>query len=844
MPEQSFPLDIDPSPGEKLDGDWVLSRFLGYTESLGLELYPAQEEAILEISQGNNVILNTPTGSGKSLVAMAACFAALSYGERAYYTAPIKALVSEKFLHLCRVFGPNNVGMMTGDATVNRGAPIICCTAEILSNLALRQGAEADLEWVIMDEFHYYSDRERGVAWQIPLLTLPQARFLLMSATLGDTRLFEEELTRLTNAKTTLVSSTERPVPLDYAYVETPLHETIADLLKENRAPVYIVHFSQRAASEQAQKLTSMDFLSKEQKGELREEIKTTRFDSPFGKELVRFIPHGIGVHHAGMLPKYRLLVEKLAQRGLLKVICGTDTLGVGVNIPLRTVLFTQLCKYDGDKVKLLKVRDFHQIAGRAGRRGFDTLGSVVVQAPEHVVENLAAKRKAAGDPKKLRKLRPKKEPEFGYAHWDRSTFSKLQSSAPEPLRSRFIVSAGMVLNVLARPDQSGCRALKNLIRESHETPVEKHRHGRDAFSVFRALVQAGIIEISQAGVHVAADLQDDFSLNQALSLYAVQVIESLDREDRNYALIALTVVESILENPGTILKRQVDTLKGRRVLELKHAGVEYDERMEELEKVTYPKPEKEFLWATFEVFQKAHPWILGNSIAPKSIARDMYEMGLSFNAYVKEYSLSRAEGVLLRYLSEAYRVLMHTVPESSKTDELLDIIDWLGGELEAADASLIEEWQRLSDPAAYLARLEKAEEGPDKEDITADPRAFTVLLRNEVWRVVVALSKRELGRVVELLSALGGIACGWDEARLEVALAPYFEEYETVRIDPAARSPRHLVLEKEPDTWFVRQALVDPEEDLGWALTFRVDLAKSREKGSPVLCLTEILAG
>jgi len=829
---------------EKLNGEWILTEFLSYVEQIGMELYPAQEEAILEISEGNNVILNTPTGSGKSLVALAACFAALSYGERAYYTAPIKALVSEKFLSLCRVFGPDNVGMMTGDASVNHDAPIICCTAEILSNLALREGKRADVEWVVMDEFHYYSDRDRGVAWQVPLLSLPQARFLLMSATLGDTSFFESEIAELTGKPTKLVQSTDRPVPLDFAYVETPLHETISDLLKEGRAPVYIVHFAQRAASEQAQKLTSMDFLTREQKLVIRDELKNFRFDSPFGKELARFIPHGIGVHHAGMLPKYRLLVEKLAQRGLLKVICGTDTLGVGVNIPLRTVLFTQLCKYDGSKVKILSVRDFQQIAGRAGRRGFDTQGSVVVQAPEHVIENLSARRKAQGDAKKLRKLRPKKAPERGFAPWDDKTLEKLRTSEPEALHSRFQVSSGMVLNVLCRQEENGCRALRSLIRDCHDKTDKKYHHGRSALSVFRALVEADIVEMHESGVRVNADLQDDFSLNQALSLYAVEVIETLDREDRNFALIALSVIESILENPGAILSRQMDTLKGRRLLELKHAGVEYDERMEELEKVTYPKPEKEFLWATYEVFAKEHPWVFGHSIAPKSIARDMYEQGLSFNAYIKEYGLQRAEGVVLRYLSEAYRVLQRTVPEAAKTEELLDIIEWLGGELTSADASLLEEWQKMSDPDFAKKALSGEPDEPEEEDITRDARAFTVLIRNEVWRIVQALAKKDFERASVSLRSLSQKDSGWTLERLSEALAPFFEEYEMMRTDPAARSPKHLSVEKDGGSWQLTQSLVDPEEDLGWSLSLVVDLDASKEAGRPMMQLTDVMSG
>ncbi len=842
-PSPSAPLDLRlPPEADATMADWLLSQFLAYVESVGLELYPAQEEAILEVTSDKNVILNTPTGSGKSLVALAACFSSLARGRRAFYTAPIKALVSEKFLALCRIFGAHNVGMMTGDASVNRDAPVICCTAEILSNLALREGSEADVDWVVMDEFHYYSDRDRGVAWQAPLLSLPQARFLLMSATLGDTKLFEKTLTQLTGAETVLVKSSERPVPLDFSYVETPLHETIQKLLEESRAPIYIVHFAQTAAIEQAQKLTSLDFLTREQKLRLREELKGFRFDSPFGKELSRFIPHGIGVHHAGMLPKYRLLVEKLAQQGLLKVICGTDTLGVGVNIPLRTVLFTQLCKYDGDKTKILSVRDFQQIAGRAGRRGFDDRGSVVVQAPEHVIENLQMTRKAAGDPKKLRKMHMKKPPERGFAPWDAATLEKLRTSEPEALVSRFGVGHGMLLNVLCREHEDGCRAMKRLINDSHETSKQKFRHKKTALALFRALVEANIVERFPGGVRVHADLQQDFSLHQALSLYAVEVIDSLDREDRSYALLALTVIESIVENPGAILKRQVDTLKARKLAELKQKGVEYDERMEELEKVFYPQPEREFLYGTFDLFAKQHPWVLGQNIAPKSIARDFFELGLSFNGYVKEYGLERAEGVLLRYLSEVYRVLERTVPEHAKTPELQDLIDWLAAELRAADASLLEEWERLNDPEHAALPSEEKDEGPT--DITRDRRAFTVLLRNAVWRVVQAVARHDYAAVAEHLHALSGGTSRWAPEELENTFAPYFTEYELLRTDPAARSPRHVRLDLDADEPRLTQVLEDPEGDLGWALEFAVDLAASRDSGSPVLRLEKVLNG
>ena len=448
-------------------------------EEQGISLYPAQEEALLEIVTGANVILSTPTGSGKSLVAIGAHAAALARGERTFYTAPIKALVSEKFFALIDVFGADKVGMLTGDAAVNETAPIICCTAEILANIALRSGARADVGTVVMDEFHFYADPDRGWAWQVPLVELPQAQFLLMSATLGDVTFFRDDLTRRTGRPTALVTSVERPVPLHYRYVLTPLHETIAELLSTHEAPVYVVHFTQASAVERAQALMSVNVTGREEKQAIAELIGNFRFTAGFGKTLSRLVRHGIGVHHAGMLPRYRRLVETLAQAGLLKVICGTDTLGVGINVPIRTVLFTALTKYDGVRTRGLKAREFHQIAGRAGRAGYDTVGTVVAQAPEHEVENARLLARAGDDVKKRRRIVRKKAPE-GFVGWSDKTFERLQNAQPEPLTSHFVVTHAMVLNVISRPGDAFA-AMRHLLEDNHEprdAPAPAHPSG------------------------------------------------------------------------------------------------------------------------------------------------------------------------------------------------------------------------------------------------------------------------------------------------------------------------------------------------------------------------------
>ena len=828
----------------------ILDAFLAYVNERKLELYPAQEEAILELLEGSNVILNTPTGSGKSLVAEAAHFDALVRGERSFYTSPIKALANEKFFALVRTFGADNVGLMTGDATVNRDAPIICATAEVLSNLALAEGPRADVDLAILDEFHYYADRERGVAWQIPLLTLPNTRFLLMSATFGDPEPFQKHLEALNGKRTAVVRSTHRPVPLDFTYAETALHETVHKLVDKGKHPIYLVNFTQRACAEEAQNLMSMDYCSKEEKKRINEALVGARFDSPYGKELQRFIRHGIGIHHAGLLPKYRLIVEKLAQKGLLKIISGTDTLGVGVNVPIRTVLFTKLCKFDGVSTTILSVRDFQQISGRAGRKGYDDEGSVVAQAPEHVIENLKLEAKAGSDPGKKRKIVRKKPPDWGYVHWDKATFDRLVTALPEPLVSRFSVSHGMVVSVLAREEDGGCMALAHLVKASHERHAHKRALGRTAFEMFKSLKEADILDVTfddegRRKIVVNTDLGEDFSIHHALSLYLLDTAKLLTPSDPAYELDLLTLVESILENPDIILRRQLDKLKGDKVGEMKAAGVEYDDRMAELEKMDYPKPQAEFIYGTFNAFAAKHPWVKADNIRPKSIAREMYENFMSFSEYVREYGLERVEGVLLRYLSDVYKALVQTVPKWARTDAVDDVATYFGAIVRQVDASLLDEWERMKNPEARIELRPQSDElEPEgSKDVTKDKRGFLVLVRNEIFRFVRALSRRDYVEAARVMSSPepGEAPMGAEvreAARIEAELAPFYADHPSIRVDPEARAPKFLVVEQGDTTWTVRQTILDPEEDNDWFFEAKVDLGRSREAARPVLVL------
>ena len=821
-------LPVDPDP------DALFDAFSDWAEHQGLALYPAQQEALIEIVSGANVILATPTGSGKSLVAAGAHFHALAHGRRSFYTAPIKALVSEKFFALCDTFGADRVGMMTGDAAVNADAPIICCTAEVLANLALRTGSAADIGLVVMDEFHFYGEPDRGWAWQVPLLELTDAQFLLMSATLGEVGFFEQDLTRRTGRPTAVVASAERPVPLSFYYATTAIHETLQELLDTKQAPIYVVHFTQVSALERAQALMSINVCSRAEKDAIAELIGGFRFTAGFGRTLSRLVRHGIGVHHAGMLPRYRRLVEQLAQAGLLKVICGTDTLGVGINVPIRTVVLTGLSKYDGVRQRHLKVREFHQIAGRAGRAGFDTAGTVVVQAPDHEVENERLLTRAGDDEKKKKRIVRKKAPE-GFVSWGRPTFERLVGSQPEQLTSSFAVSHSMVLNVVARPGDAFA-AMRRLLRDNHDPGAAQLRQVRRAVAIYRALLAAGVVEqLEQPDgqgrkVRLTVDLQPNFALNQPLSPFALAALEVLDPAEPSYALDVLSVLESTLDDPRQVLSAQRHKARGEAVAAMKADGIEYDERMELLEQVTHPRPLAELLEAAFEIYRAGHPWVGDYQLSPKSVARDMFERAMTFTEYVAFYNLSRSEGLVLRYLADAFKALRQTVPDEARTEELDDLTEWLGELVRQVDSSLLDEWAALRQPGDGVTDVRPGQDaGP--APVTANVRAFRVLVRNALFRRVELAARGHYAELGEL-----DRESGWDQQRWADAVEAYFDEHDELGTGPDARGPKLLIIDEQPGRWVIRQIFDDPAGDHDWGIGAEVDLAASDEAGEAVV--------
>ena len=825
--------------GERnIDTDEIYERFFTWVEDVkGVEPWPHQEEAIMDLLAGDHVILNTPTGSGKSLVALGMHFAALCTGRRSYYTAPIKALVSEKFFDLVEVFGRENVGMITGDTHINADVPIICCTAEILANQALREGRHADVGCVAMDEFHYYGDPERGWAWQVPLLTLPDTQFLLMSATLGNVDAIADKLEDMTDTDVDIIADAPRPVPLTYEYTLDPLEKTVELAFGKGETPIYVVHFSQDAALETANALASTGVSSKEQRAAIAEAIKGTKFTTAFGKILQRLLRTGIGIHHAGMLPRYRRLVEQLAQQGLLPVICGTDTLGVGINVPIHSVVLTALTKFDGTKMRKLRAREFHQIAGRAGRMGFDTEGLVIAEAPEFEIENAKALAKAGNDPKKLKKIKRKKAPE-GFVTWNENTFDKLIDAAPETLVPHMKITHSMVLNEVEQGGDARYR-IDRLIDDSAQTPEQKERLHARADEIFQTLFDTNVIETEDRDdgdkdYFMTVDMPDDFALDQPLSPFLLAALELLDPESDTYALDVISMVEATLEDPKQVLRAQERQARDEAMIRMKEDGLDYDERMDRLQEITYPKPLEDMLQAAFDEYRHDVPWANDYWLSPKSVVRDMVETASDFTGYIARYNIARSEGTLLRYLSDAYRALARTVPQEKRDEQLDDIISWLRVVVRSIDSSLVDEWENAgTDTDASEAAANLAAPGA-KQAVVEDRRGLTVLVRNAMFRRVQLMD-------LDKPDELGALDKDWGYGvhEWEDTLDDYYDEHEYVNIDAKARSGELFILDESKEnsehSWKVRQIIDDSDGDHDWAITGTVDLDTTQSSGEVV---------
>ena len=828
-------------PEPWLKADQAFERFLEWTGSRGIELWEHQEEALMDLAAGNHVILGTPTGSGKSLVALGMLFMGMAQGKRSYYTAPIKALVSEKFFDLVQVLGRENVGMITGDTHINTSAPVICCTAEILANDALREGEDTDVGCVAMDEFHFFADPDRGWAWQVPLLTLPHTQFMLMSATLGDVSAIAASLREHTDSDVDLVVDAPRPVPLSYDYVKTPLEGTVELAMRNNEAPLYIVHFSQDAALSTAQSLANFGIATKEQREQIKEMARGTHFTTAFGKILKRLLSCGVGVHHAGMLPRYRLLVEKLAQQGLLPVICGTDTLGVGINVPIHTVVLTALTKFDGYKMRRLRAREFHQIAGRAGRSGFDTEGMVIAEAPEYEIENAKLLLKAGDDPKKLRKIKKKKPPE-GFVTWNEQTFQRLIESQPERLKPRLRITHSMVLSMVEQGGDARAR-VSELIAKSLQTDEEKLKLNVRADEIFATLIDSGVVvrtevppapdapadALPEVDYALTVDLPEDFALDQPLSPFLLAALELLDPESDTYTFDLISMVEATLEDPKQVLRAQERAARSRAMAEMKADGIDFEERKERLQDITYPKPLEDLLDTAFATYCAEVPWANDYELSPKSVLRDMLEGANDFKGYIQKLNIARSEGILLRYLAEAFRSLDRTVPVAKRNEQLEDIISWLGFMVRSVDSSLVDEWEAAGDPAALDMAPPSA-----ADQVVADRRGVTLLVRNALIRRVTLAARERYDQLGELDADFGMTATRWERA-----LDTYHEQHEEILTDADARSSAMLSIDEADEqaahVLHVHQIFADEDGDHDFGIMADLDLDATQEEGEAV---------
>lgn len=898
------------------DDDALYEAFSSWASSTGRPLYRHQDESLIEILSGNHVIAATPTGSGKSMIALAAHFVSMAHGGRSYYTAPLKALVSEKFFDLVSLFGADNVGMVTGDVSLNADAPIICCTAEILANQSLREGPTLDADMIVMDEFHFYADPQRGWAWQVPLLELTRPQFIAMSATLGDTTVFRTQWTDRTGRPTVEITDAQRPVPLEYDYVVDTLQDTVERLLSEGRHPIYIVHFSQKDAVDTAAALSDRKLISPEIRSQISREISTVSFTKGFGQTLRGLLTHGIGVHHAGMLPRYRRLVERLTQQGLLPVICGTDTLGVGINVPIRTVLLTSLVKFDGSKMRHLRSREFHQIAGRAGRAGFDTVGFVRVLAPEHEVETarerarLTAAQEAARDEREAKRAKKKASkkrsgPKEGQITWSRSTFERLRDAAPEALQSHFEMTHSTVLNVLGGAADAGrdpAEHLVDLALHNDDQPLPANPHIRHLADIYTSLLQAGVVEhlsssraqeLGVSRLQLVADLPDDFALNQPLSPFALAAFELLDPDSPTFALDVISIVEAVLEDPRPLLYAQENQAKAAAVASMKAQGMEYDERMAALEEISWPKPLEELLSPAFSVYARSNPWVGDLELSPKSVIREMIENAMTFTELISRYDVGRSEGVILRYLSDAYRMMRQVIPEEIMTEELESMISWLADLIRSVDSSLLDEWEAMmngeelaeAESAASAVGLERAFGADESGAIafTANRHAFRNAVRRALFNFVELMSRDD----VDGLERASAQAADNDELFAQVApwtgddwdhaLERYWAEHDWIDINQDARAQALCTLEEQisgedvlalmpfsvrdnanqrsrfeafaravdeapaGSVWLATQTITDPEGNMDWRIAALVDLGTSDKEKRVVLTVLTV---
>ena len=666
-----------------------------YLDQLPYPPYPVQEEALLAwFTAEQGVLVCAPTGTGKTLIAQAALFEALHSNTIAYYTTPLIALCEQKFVEMQAAavrwgFRAQDVGLVTGNRRVNPKARVLVVVAEILLNRLLHpDGFEfTHTSAVVMDEFHSFADPERGIVWELSLNMLPKhVRLLLLSATVGNSMEFLHWLSRCHGRTLELVEGRERKVPLTYHWVpDNFLNELLVEMAKgddaSRKTPALVFCFNRDECWSVAEQLKGLDLMSPAQKSAVNKEVDALEWPHGVGPKLKQMLRRGVGVHHAGLLPKYRRVVEELFEKKLLSVALCTETLAAGINLPARSVVLTSLVKGPFGKEKLIDPSTAHQIFGRAGRPQFDTEGHVFAVPHEDDIRLTKWKKQyeaipeVTKDPALLKKKKEllKKKPSRNQAkkYWTENDFEKLRAAAPARLYSKGPLPWRLLAYLLSTsPDIDLVRTVvrKRLLDQPRIEAGLKVLN-----SMLLTLHNGGFIQLDPS----PSDTEDVTftharSTEKLATLLAFRAIHPLYGAFlMNYLGVAdegerLQLLESVLELPRPLLKfvrvpwelpagpLQSTVIDPELINRGLIASIEPEAEGEEAPRDEFiPWEERPPVFADRVklLFEALHPDVLDVSVTPVYAAVEVLEFGGNFNTYITHKDLAKQEGLIFRHL-------------------------------------------------------------------------------------------------------------------------------------------------------------------------------------------------
>jgi len=699
------------------DAELELSFYEKFLLGPGIEPYPVQELAIGHIFAGRSVLVTVPTGTGKTLMAKAALHLAVGRGQRAIYTTPLRALTEEKFRELSSDFGEANVGFATGDYKVNREAPIQVEVAEILWNRIVADKHVCPAEIVVMDEGHYFNDPERGYVWEQSIIGLdPRTQLVVLSATVGHPERFCQWVEVTRRVPMELVDSRERKVPLVHEYREDMLIDTVRELAHTGDVPAIVFVFGREQCFEVARLLKSCRrFTTDEEKAKIDELCNEALLPAGCAKELRPLLGHGIGIHHAGILPRYKQLVEQLALERLIKFVVSTETIAAGINLPARTVVFPSLRKFIKQQPRMMTAAEYHQMAGRAGRPQFDDRGLAITLAPEQVVSDLKKELKHTKDVERAKKTvygRARNDAQRrGDVIWTPELHQELVKGEPAELRSKTKISAEQVLAIglpdLAEKTLPGTdvearmaeaeASLPPSMRLDIVTVIDNLLLGpKDRSELQKILAQLvanmrAIGVLDEHGKQIAGDMIRNLQGMDGLFIYYVLFNHQLEyvelRELVEY-LLDHDIIQRMIDRKGEDEKREWmrTWLRDQR---LENPHVTWDDAEAQWEK-EHPRPLTKIELIHQEFASKVpHPELHGGKRA-KNVWAQLEDGGFSFLEFVEKHHLDHEEGNLFTYLVRVMNFAAKLY-EASQLTEFEDMADRVKKLLARIDLRLIE---------------------------------------------------------------------------------------------------------------------------------------------------------